>query len=150
MVFFPEKIRIRVIDSYTHESISNIVVSIKLFANHKSDYVFILPISDKSGIIEFTRKWLNEEIQKERNLFIMDYSSDLDDCRSKIELRILDVESLKKAINAMNMYKNALGISQKEIDKISNAINGEYYSETKEVELRDENSIDIELLTKRF
>jgi len=89
MSIFPDTLSIIICEKDTKKPIANIAAKIKLFANHKNDYNFILPLSDERGNITITKDWLNEEIRKEQALFVMDYSSGLDDCKSQIEISIL-------------------------------------------------------------
>lgn len=124
---FPEIIRIKICDVDTGKPIEKIVLKIRLYANHKNDYNFILPPSDQNGCIEVKKAWLEEEIRKEQALFVMDYASDLNDCKPEVSLIVLDNTSLDRAIEAMLLYQEVLKISNQEIQKYRKASNGKYH-----------------------
>jgi hypothetical protein len=67
---------------------------------------------------------------------------------SKEEFEIIDSERISRAVNAMNLYKKALNINQKEIYELSKVDNGDYVSLTKLIEFQDSIKINVELKTK--
>lgn len=149
MSTFPNIIKIIIFEGGTGHPISNIAAQIKLFANRKNDYNFILPLSDETGCINVTKDWLLEEIKKEQMLFVMDYSSTLDDCKPYVEVSILDTEALSRAVNAMFLYQELNGISDDEIAKYKNAENSRYHPWSKNIKLESiQNGIRIPLKTK--
>jgi hypothetical protein len=131
MTWFPKLINIFVYESISKQPISNIAISITLFANRKNDYYFILPLSDKIGCIEITREWLIKEIKQEANIFIMDYASNLDDCKPLIEISVLSEDDLERTTNAMYLFQNATGITDDEIRAYERADNKKYIPYTK-------------------
>jgi len=149
MDFFPDIVRIKIIDDETGRPVPNISVKITLFANYKNDYHFTLPISNNLGIIEVTRDWLNQEIEKVRNHFIMDFSSKLEHCKPKFEFHIDSGEEVKGAIKADIFYKNSFGITQKYIDQLSQVDNYKYQPLTEMIELHGEKIVEVELKTTR-
>lgn len=126
MTKFPKVIKIAVCDQDSYKPIEKIVLKIRLYAKHKNDYSFLLPPSNKDGGIVILREWLEEEIKKEQSLFIMDYASNLNDCKPKFSLFILDTFALSKAINAMYLYQETLKISDEEIEKYKQTNNEKY------------------------
>lgn len=130
MNIFPDIIRIKIIDKMISKPVYGIAAKIRLFSNHKNDYYFMLPLSDYKGYIVITRRWLIEEIGKVKDMFIMDYSSELEDCKSQIEIIILDNNSLSQAISAMNLYKDILGFSDGDILKYKKANNYKYIAKS--------------------
>ena len=147
---FPDRIKVKLIRDGNNFPLSNIAIRIRLFAKHKNDYKFIPPVSDKDGIIEITKEWLTREIEKERNLFIMDYSSNLYDCDSKIEFTVMDYTEIQKAVNGLKLYKKALNISDKEIQQLSQVDNHKYYPLSKLLEFRNEREVTFDLILKPF
>lgn len=124
---------------------------LKLFANHKNDYFLIPAISNREGIIEITKEWINEEIKNTRNLFIMDYSSTLDDCQPMIEIKIMNKNEIEKAINGMKLYKKYLKISDKEIKDLSKADNEKYILVSKVIEFKNQVRIlEADLITSEI
>ena len=75
-----------------------------------------------------SRDWLIEEIKKEQDLSIMDYSSNLDDCKSQFEISVLDTESLANAINAMYLFQGVTGVTNNEIQRYKNAQNSGFFT----------------------
>ena len=147
MSIFPDIINILVLDD-TKKPISNIAIKIKLFASHKNDYNFILPLSDERGSIKITRDWLDEEIRKEQTLFVMGYSSMLDDCKPQIEITVLGIEELSRAVTAMHLFQEAIGVSDDEISKYKNAGNSKYFSCIKIIKLEGVKSLDVDIMLK--
>lgn len=74
----------------------------------------------------------------------MDYSSELEDCKSQIEIIILDKNSLSRAISAMELYQDELDISDEDILKYKNASNYKYTARS-EVFILDSSKSDIEI-----
>lgn len=148
MSTFPEIIRVFILDKNSKDPISNIATTIKLFASRKNNYNFILPLTDKRGCIIITRDWLEEEIKKEQALFIMDYSSMLEDCKTQIEISVLSDEEIARAINAMYLYQDATGVSDDEIDKFRIADNSKYLPCVETINLEIRKTFDIEIALK--
>jgi len=149
MSLFPDIIKIMVSEESTGKPIANIAARIKLFANKKNDYSFVLPLSNVRGCILVTKDWLKEEIKKEQNFFIMDYSSGLDDCKPYIEVSVLDTKALSNVVNAMFLYQESLGISDNEIEKYKKAENSRFTSWSASIELKGiEQIITIPLASK--
>jgi len=145
MDVFPDIVKIKMIDDENDIAVPNITVRITLFANYKNNYHFALPISDNHGIIEISRNWLNQEIEKVRNHFIMDFSSKLEDCKPKFEFHVQSPEEVKGAIKANILYKNSFGIAQEYINQLSLVDNDKYQPITKMVELYGEKILAVEI-----
>lgn len=150
MNIFPNDISIKIIDEGTNKPIPKIVTSIKLFTKRKNDYVFISSLSSGNGIIEIKKNWLNDEINKERNLFIMDYSSMLDNCEPKFEIKIMSNEEVMAAIKGWNEWKDILDLPQEEIDKLKDTDNKLYEPRIISVDVTGEDSMYLELKTRKL
>jgi hypothetical protein len=146
---FPITVRIKVLDDISGNPIPNIVVGIRLFANYKNNYGFVLPISNSNGIIEFNKDWLNQQIDKERNFFIMDFSSRLDDCKPRFEFYTYAGEKIQALIKAQQLYKDSFNIPQVFIDQLSLVDNFKYQPLTQMIELHREKIIEVELKLNR-
>lgn len=145
---FPEVIRIKVYDIESKIPIEHLALKIRLYAKHKNDYNFILPLSDKDGQIYLTREWLEKKVQKERELFIMDYASDLSDCELKISVKVLDKMGLERAIDAMYLYQDYSELSNEDIEMYKKVTNYLYEPIEKTVHISSpEENISIELRT---
>lgn len=95
---FPDIIEIRVTDSATGEPVCGIALMLILFADRKNDYHLLPQLTDLAGITRIDRSWIEQEIEKNLNFSIMDYSSRLIDCKRKIGINILYWE----VINGIN------------------------------------------------
>jgi len=145
---FPKSIIIKIKSYETGQPIPNIAVKIRLFATHKNDYTCIPSLSDKNGIIEVKKDWLNKEIEKSLTLFAMDYSSTLRDCKPQIGIKIMDLDEVQRAVQGWTEWKNILNIPQIEIDYLSKASNREYEPVSQIVNLNGQSSREVELVTK--
>jgi hypothetical protein len=145
MNVFPDCIRVKVTDELTGKSIRNVIVLIKLFANHKNNYDFGLPFADEKGIIEISRGWLSKNVDQVRSTFLMDYSSSLEDCQPKFELTLLSGEQIPGLIKAQRLYQESLNISEEQINSFMNSDNYKYSKESKLVRLTGEKTMEVEL-----
>lgn len=134
---FPDFIKILFLEEKNQEPISNIAAVIKLYAKHKNDYYFILPLSDDTGLIYISKLWLKKEIKKDKDLFIMDYASELEDCLPQIEIQVLDIEELSRTVSAMEMYKVVNELTDKEIHNYKNANNYKYEAKNERIIFND-------------
>jgi hypothetical protein len=130
---FPDHYLIRIIEKETQKPISDIVMRVTLFASQKNNYHFIPALSDENGMVQFSKTWIESEIDKMMNLFIMDYSSGLEDCSPEIEIEVMGVEDIKKAAEVMNTFKKYFHYSKAEIEKISMADNFKYKPVSKRI-----------------
>jgi len=145
MNIFPELIRVNIINKNSMDPIMNIAVSIKLFANHKNDYNFVLPLTDANGCIEIRKDWLEAEIKKDMALFVMDYFSTLEDCKLQIEISVLSDDALKRTIKAMYLFKDVTGISDEDISKYISADNHKYFPCVENIKLDSRSIFDIDI-----
>ena len=99
MTNFPETIEIQLVDKKHNKPIEGIVLMVHLFANHKNDYYIYSSYSDNEGKIFITKKQLEFEIDIDRNMFIMDYSSNLSDCKPLFEIEVFDENMVKQKID---------------------------------------------------
>ena len=64
MTVFPDSIRIRVVNADTVNPVQNVVVNLMLFANHKNNYGFALPVTNVAGITEISKEWLSTRVDE--------------------------------------------------------------------------------------
>ncbi len=74
---------------------------VHIFADYKNDYWVISNYSDDNGIVCITKQMLEEKINVCRNMFIMDYSCDLDHCKPYIEILARDGNEIKTQMNIL-------------------------------------------------
>jgi hypothetical protein len=147
---FPNTIRVKVIDSKNNKPIANIAVGITLFATHKNDYGFILPFTDRNGISEVNRNWLDKQIILTKDSALMDYSSDLEHCKPRFLIEIMSEEEVKRAVNGHKIWQKAFNITDEYIDLLSKVDNYKYLKTSKLVELTGEQNIEIEFKIEKL
>lgn len=113
---FPNYYILKIIDKNSKLPVSSIAVKVTVCASKKNDYHLLPTFSNQEGIIEFSKEWLTKEIDKERNLFIMDYSSPLQDCKPYLEIKILSDVEIDNILDAMKLYKDIVEYSFSETD----------------------------------
>jgi hypothetical protein len=133
MDLFADNINIRIVNEETLEPIPHIAIRIRLFARHKNDY-FITYISNEEGYITINKSDLRSEIIKNKNLFVMDYSSELEDCEPRIELVLLNISDIHNEIQGMQEWKHILNIQDNEIKKLEKVKNELYIPASKIIE----------------
>lgn len=136
---FPNLIKIK-ISNTEQEPIPNIAVMIKIFAKHKNDYYIIPNTSNGYGIIEVCQNWIRESIEKDRNLFIMDYASTLDDCYSKIEINIMSNSEIENSIQGRKLFGEEIN------DDMLRTTNHSYLPAKVLVEMQDKEEQLIEIV----
>jgi len=102
---FPEKVTFRFIDKDTKKPIENIAAIIILYARRKNNYEIGPKFYDKNGYIDFSKEECNKGIKLSQELFIMDYSSSLENCFPKILLNTLDAKNVDFIIEHFDEYK---------------------------------------------
>jgi hypothetical protein len=80
----------------------------------------------------------------------MDYSSSLEDCHLKFELKIIDKEAIDRTIKAMYLFKEALGTKQEEIDALSNVDNFKYIPVSQLIEIQGESISQVTIRIKEI
>ena len=104
MTHFPNSIEIQLIDNKHNQPIQGIVLLLHLFANHKNDYHILTNYSNEEGKVIVTKEFLEDEINKTRNMFIMDHSSSLPDCKPSFEIEVLDDKQIKQKIDGIKKH----------------------------------------------
>lgn len=137
---FPDKIIVKITDSLTKEPISNCAIMIILFARHKNDYHMIPNLSDVSGTIIMNKEWVKSQIHKDRNMFIMDYSSTLEDCKPAIGITVFNGDDILKVNEARKLW----GIHE-QLENTSNHFYQGTYKEFELTEYRENLEITIKI-----
>lgn len=106
---FPEKMQILLLSKQNGLLLSNISLSLLLFAESKNDYHIVLPNSDINGTIEINEEYLDHEIYIEASTAIMDYSSNIEHCKPIIQLSVLSMEQI------ISIYKAGLYNGQRSL-----------------------------------
>lgn len=140
---FPEIINIKIIDTGTKCPIEGIAVKIHLFANRKNDYNIIPKVSNTNGEIIVNKEWVWGKVLEIINTSIMDYSSNLDDCKPYIDISIMDVDSIKQAIEGTKLWWAALKSPQENIDNLMIAKNASYKPISKLIQFNGNNILQV-------
>lgn len=140
VLMFPSNFTILITDDESNMPIKNILIAVTIFANHKNNYCFIPHASNEEGIIQFSREVIENEIEIDRNLFIMDYASTLKDCMSKIRFEILSSDSIIQLISAMEKYSDIYNYHN-DIKTVQNSNNYKYQPKSEVVTFEEEQSI---------
>lgn len=146
---FPNLIKILIIDENSKKPASSIAISIRLFAKRKNDYYFTF-ISDNDGIIELHKSILQKKIIQEKSMYIMDFSSDLEDCELKLEIGIMNTEEITHIIDYLNQIKRFPEYNQIDIDKYTNLQNYKYDAVCRTFDLEDSNNMNFTFMIKQL
>lgn len=146
---FPDVATVTISNIETNELIPNIAILVTLFAMHKNNYHLIPAVSNINGVIKIEKSWLNSEVEKNRNIFCMDYSSNLDDCLRKMEISVMNVNQINKAIKGMTQWKNVLNISEKEIQMLMHVDNGLYNTTSCIHDFNGQDSVNIDIKIRK-
>lgn len=120
-----------------NKPISNIALRITLFANRKNNYYLHPSLSDFDGLIIISKKWAEFEMDKDRKMFIMDYSSTLEDCKPVLGITVLSGEEIME----LNEYQKKFGVYR----LIEHTKNHLYERKYIEIPLTDKESINIDI-----
>lgn len=147
---FPEIIKISIVDTTTKCPIEGILVRMHLFANRKNDYYIDPKVSDSNGQIIVNKKWVWEKVLEIINSSIMDYSSNLDDCKQYIEIAIIDTEAINRALEGIKVWWGALKSPQEDIDNLEKAKNAAYKPISKIVHFNNSDELEVVIETQQI
>ncbi len=134
-LILPQKVVIQLVDGFGKPfMISDVIITVHLFAKYKND-IYLKPfVSDNSGIITITRKDLDCEIEKFRGS--MDYYL-VEPCFPFIEIYATQPEEIEKALTEREKYWNVLLDEEKERwNSIDDLLNAYRQAKNKEVKIR--------------
>ena len=106
MVAFPEQKTFQFVETSSNRPISNLAVLLTLLAHRKDDYHIGPAITDSNGIVVFTRTDCLKEIDISKTMFIMDYSSTLEQCLPKIVIEVMSKQAIDALIAARREHKD--------------------------------------------
>jgi len=111
MITFPNKINIKIVDSFTHSSIRipNIIVMIHIFAMEKNDYHLGPFFSNDNGEIEIDKNTLEILAEAELESGLMDYRS-VKECSPLVEIGIISEKDIENLIKGRELW----GVSKRE------------------------------------
>jgi hypothetical protein len=130
----PEKVTIRIIDRKAKNPVTNIAVSLVLYAHKKNDYYVGPRISDREGLIIFERDDCIKEIDNSKKFYLMDYASTMEQCLPKISVKIKPKGELENAVKKMrqlrDVYQDYWDCSEEYLKSLEYADNNKYVAKT--------------------
>jgi hypothetical protein len=88
MMRFPDKLTVVARDHDTGLPAKDIAIVLVLFATRKNNYSVGPLISNENGQVDFTHSECEFAIKRAQEMFLMDYSGDLESCRPVIEVSL--------------------------------------------------------------
>jgi hypothetical protein len=101
---FPDKVTVIVRDRQTGLPVEQLAVRMELLAAHKNNYSVGPFVTDEKGQVVFTRAACEFAIKRAKEMFLMDYHSNLKECRSFVEVSLHLPERVEGMIR---QYKDA-------------------------------------------
>jgi hypothetical protein len=92
---FPDKLTVGVRERGTGVPVQGVAIILVLFAARKNDYYVGPLITSENGRVDFTRAECETAIKRAQEMFIMDYSGDLEGCRPVIDVRLHSPEQIE-------------------------------------------------------
>lgn len=133
-----EKFEIKFIDE-NNIPVKNLIILITVLANKKNNYSLGFMKTDSDGKVIVFRSTIENEIQEAMELFVMDYSSNINDCKDWILIETENKLELETRLKNIEKYypENAKKLS----DLLKNCSNKSY--KPIEIEHKIEDKIKI-------
>lgn len=122
---FPQLLEIRVNDAADECPVPEIGLMLTIFAPRKNHY-HLAKVTDAEGKACVTAAEMRESVKTDQELFPMDYASSLEECSPEIEVKVCTAEEVKKAVNAMAMFKSVTKIDDAVFRGFQTSRNAEY------------------------
>ena len=122
MKFF-EKFEIKII-TVKNIPVENLIVLITILANRKNNYSLGFLKTDYEGKIVVYRSEIEIVIEEAMSDFIMDYASDINDCRDWITI---EVENLSELENRLERIEKFYPEDAKKLSKLMKICSNKYY-----------------------
>ena len=149
---FPERVTFKFIDKETKRPVKNIAVLMILYAHKKNNYSVGTKISDNNGEVIFTKKDCLRDIESSKNFYLMDYSSNLEECLPSISIKIITIQNLnfyiKKCRENRDTYQNYWDCSEEYLNVLGSTDNDKYITKIydfSESDLWQNKILEIEL-----
>jgi hypothetical protein len=131
---FPDELIIRVVEQGTKKPQPGIALLLTLRARFKNDYNYpVLTGPDGRAIV--SKRRVLESIDLDRRLFLMDYSSSLEECGSSLRIQVCSQEEVERMVEAMRTWQKASGILDEEIESFRRSLNRRFSPVDQEVVL---------------
>lgn len=149
-LYFPNELKIRLLENDINCPIPKIVLLLTVYARSKNDYHLGPQPSDAEGVITVSRDWVKHAIEYQRNTFLMDYVTPMEDCWPSIRIKVMASDEISRAISAMKLYGIEMGdaTTARTIPDMENAANSNYRHLELHIELDDPNEVLREVTLK--
>ena len=133
-----EKLEIKFI-SEKNIPVENLIINVTILANRKNNYGLDFLKTDSDGKIVILRTTIENKINETMNDFIMDYSSNINDCKDWIIIETENLTELKSRVKNIEIYypENA-----KKLAELMKNCSNKFYKSS-QTEHRIENEIEI-------
>jgi hypothetical protein len=91
---FPETLTVTILEQNTNLPIEELAVVLELFATRKNNYIIGPFVSDSLGQVKFTRDECKRSIKADKEMFLMDYIDDLEECKQCLDVRLHSPEHI--------------------------------------------------------
>ncbi len=122
---FPRLLEIRVSDAADECPVPRIGLMLTIFAPRKNHY-HLAKVTDAEGKALVTAAEMRESVRTDQEWFPMDYASSLEECSTEIEVKVCTADEVRKAVNAMAMFKSVTKIDDAVIRGFQTSRNAEY------------------------
>ncbi|MFH1318477.1 MAG: hypothetical protein ABIH71_05630 [Candidatus Omnitrophota bacterium] len=152
---YPEYITFKLVDKVTKAPVSNIAVSLILYAHRKNNYYVGPKITNNEGLVILKKEECLKEIKSSKEFYLMDYFSTLEQCLAKVSIEIDSIEQieigLKKTREFRDIYKDYWDCSEEYLKTLEKVDNDKYISKIydfTENEVNEKKILVIELEKK--
>ena len=125
---FPDRLIIQFVEEDTQLPILGIATDLTVFATRKNDYHLGPGMSDFEGVITISRDWVKQSIEGNISFASMDYSSPMEQCYPYLDLKVMSVKDIERAMIGMRIYEGfttELGIAHG-LEDLKSAANYRY------------------------
>ena len=141
-MMFPDVLKIRVIDQATDLAISYVALMLTIFARRKNDYHF--PVATRTdGFATITVADIRQSISEDQKLFLMDYASDLDDCKTELQIDVCAEEEIQTTVDAMEKFKSVRKFPETIIDEFRHSVNKLYHPTSVKIVLNEKMELKV-------
>lgn len=132
---FPNLLTITTVDSGTGQPVRDVALLLWLFPMRKNNYAVGPKITNEEGIACFSRSDCEHAISAAQNMFLMDYSGDLADCRPIAKIVTHRPEHIEQMLKNYRESPDFWGSAFTEPEKLFRALESVVNHEYEPVEL---------------
>ncbi|MGA2376091.1 MAG: hypothetical protein ABSF72_11270 [Candidatus Sulfotelmatobacter sp.] len=121
---FPEELTIIVQDQETGRPVDKVAVRLAIVATRKSNYSVGPLITDEKGEVVFTRAHCEFAIRTARDMFLMDYQDNLEECRPFVEIELHRADRVTGMIRQYRAAPEFWGLAFRDPEVLVKALEG--------------------------